>query len=146
PPASALSGEGQTNALAALVAAIPLRDEASPAPTLTGGGLPTATATSINDKNPTNVKAIAGGVTGGVVFLALLVGLVVIVLGRRKRLQTLASVEDGDEDGTASDRIHPFTAPISEKASVDQQRKGQKMLPFNQLRTHRASGQFLAYQ
>ncbi|KAK7030968.1 hypothetical protein VNI00_013916 [Paramarasmius palmivorus] len=85
PPFSTFALDNQTNALTALVAAIPLHNETvDPTPT---GTNKTTSPNSPNDdsQKSLNLGAIVGGVVGGLAFLALLITLVLCLLRRRQR-------------------------------------------------------------
>ncbi|KAK7030966.1 hypothetical protein VNI00_013914 [Paramarasmius palmivorus] len=84
PPDSTFSLNNQTNALTALVAAIPLRNE-------TGGSDPNPPGpSSDNPKGSPNIGAIVGGTVGGLAFIALLVSLTLYFVRRKQRKRLMS--------------------------------------------------------
>ncbi|KAK7030969.1 hypothetical protein VNI00_013917 [Paramarasmius palmivorus] len=90
PPFSTFSLDNQTNALTALVAAIPLHND----PIIAQDPTPSS-PTDDSTGNP-NIGAIAGGVVGGLAFLALLVTLILHLVRRRqqKQFQNLQALDE----------------------------------------------------
>jgi hypothetical protein len=84
PPSSNFLLDNETNALTALVAAIPLHNETLD-PTPTGTNKTTPNLPNNDSKRSPNLGAIAGGVVGGLAFLALLITLVLCLVRRRQR-------------------------------------------------------------
>ncbi|ESK87722.1 glycoside hydrolase family 76 protein [Moniliophthora roreri MCA 2997] len=100
PPSSYFSFENQTNALSLLIAGIPLGNNTSKA--------------ADDNKTDSKTREIAGGVVGGLVFIALLAGLAFLI--RRRRQQQSFSE-------TQAEHVQPFSLRL-EKSGLPYRRKG----------------------